>query len=357
MCVAPITIPNPYYKIGSKGLNFLHDTVNSHIKVPCGKCHQCCSLRQAYFNQRVQMESKRSELFMITLTYNDYYVPRIHYLGYHLFFPDWRDIQLLFKKLRKVLPHPVRYAMCSEYGSRKRRPHFHGIIAIDREDIKEFYKGSISLCEQKLSKAFLSNWTVNLGDKRHPDYRPLSTYIRTSKGRSTFDFHWIQPLRNHDNDVSFYVSKYVLKYDEGIQKLLQKFDVDQSLQDDQLKLLKSLIKPRCTMSKDFGSYKIPEVSDYINRCIEKDETDIPQFYDIYTGQASLLSRYYRHHCYTLDHAFTRFYFSDSADLYSSHHDIDGTPLDWHIDCESSVRESYKFTQIKKIVSKRCDNDL
>lgn len=101
MCVSPITIPNPYYQIGDKGLNFLHDTVSSHIQVPCGKCHQCCSLRQAYFNQRIQMESLRSELFMFTLTYRDEALPRCNIGDYHCMYPDYKDVQNMFKRIRK----------------------------------------------------------------------------------------------------------------------------------------------------------------------------------------------------------------------------------------------------------------
>lgn len=156
----------------------------------------------------------------------------------------------------------------------------------------------------------------------------------------------IQPLRNHDNDVSFYVSKYVLKFDDRTEKLLHKIRYDPNLDDQQTSDLLHMIKPRLVMSKDFGDPRFPLIKDYITKCIDKDPEGIPQFYDLYTGQPSLLSRYYRKHCYTLNHALTRFYLSDSADLYSSHFDDDGTVYDWTTEAEISSRESSKFRKIK-----------
>lgn len=356
MCVAPITIPNPYYQIGDKGLNFLHDTVNSHIQVPCGKCHQCCSLRQAYFNQRVQMESLRSEIFMITLTYRDEAIRKTNIGDYKCMYPDYTDIQNMFKRIRKKVDYPIRYAFVSEYGSRRRRPHFHGLIAIQKDTIFNIFKGSVSYAEQQLSKLFLSNWQRNIGSRRNPDYKNLCIYIRGRNGRSTFDFHWVQPLRNHDNDVSFYVSKYVLKFDDRTEKLLKKIKFDPSLDDQQTSELLSLLKPRLVMSKDFGDARYPAIKEYITKCIEKDETDIPQYYDLYTGQPSLLSRYYRKHCLSINHALTRFYFSSSGDSFSSHFDDDGSVYDWTNEADLSLRDSSKFRKIKNILDHRCDFD-
>ena len=356
MCVAPITIPNPYYLIGDKGLNFLHDTVHSHIRVPCGKCYQCCSLRQAFYNQRIQMESLRSELFMITLTYCDAAIKRTDIGDYKCMYPEYKDVQNMFKRIRKMVDYPIRYSIVSEYGTKRRRPHYHGIIAIEKQTIVDKFKGSISYAEQQLSKIFLSNWQRNIGTNRKPKYVDLCQYIRTRNGRSTFDFHWIQPIRNHDNDVCFYVSKYVLKFDERIERLLRKIQLDPSLDDEQTYELLHMLKPRLVMSKDFGDPKFPPIKDYITKCINKDDTDIPQFYDIYTGQPSLLSRYYRHHCVTIGHALTRYYYSDSDDLLSSHVELDGTVYDWSNDAEITLRESSKFRKIKNKLENRCDFD-
>lgn len=354
MCSSPITIPNPYYKLGDKGLNFLHDTVNTHIQVPCGKCFQCISLRQAYINQRVQMESLRSELFMLTLTYRESSLPRVHIGEYNLSFPDWKDVQNMFKRIRKILPHPIRYIMVSEYGTKRRRPHYHGIIAIERESIRTFYKGSVSLCEQKLSALILKEWRYNQGSTRLPSYYPCCDYVRTRHHR-TFDFHHIVPIQNHENDVSFYVSKYITKYDETIHKLLKKIELDDSISEEQTTFLLKALKPRCTVSKDFGSPDYPPIREYITKCIQVGECELPQFYDIYTGQRSLLSRYYRKHCETIINALTRYYNSPSQDILSNHKDKDGTFFDWKCESEKVLQDNVKLNKIKNHL-KRCDFD-
>lgn len=365
MCLSPVTIPNPYFR-GVRILdkveqhfarpdttyNRLHDTINQYIQVPCGKCLQCISLRQSYFNQRIQMESLRSELFMVTLTYNNDMLPVINVGEYCLSFPLWSDIQNMFKRIRKVLPHPIRYAMISEYGTRKRRPHFHGIIAIEKQTIIDFYKSSVSLCERELSKLFLKEWRVKVGGStRSPIYNELCTYVR--KGHKTnFDFHHIVNIPNHESDVTFYVSKYITKHDETIHKLLSKIALDPEVSPEQTPILTSALKPRCTMSKDFGSPDYPPIADYIRRCIMKDESSLPQFFDIYSGQRSLLSRYYRKHCETLHNAITR-HDANCIDELSNHSDLKGTQLDWKHDVDRAFEFKKKLNKIKKVL-KRCD---
>lgn len=311
MCTSPISIPNPYYsgvRTSTRldahfhdpqvAFNRLHDTVNQYIQVPCGQCLQCISMRQAHINQRVQMESLRSELFMLTLTYNNESLPILNVGEYCMAFPLWKDVQNMFKRIRKTLPHSIRYIMVSEY-SKRRRPHYHGIIAIERDDISKYYKSSVSLAERELSKLFLKEWRVKTGGSiRNPIYKPLFTYARRGR-KCNFDFHHIVNLPNHENDVSFYVSKYVTKYDTHIHKLLTKIKLDTEIESEFTPVILSALKPRCTISKDFGDPRFPVIRDYITKCILKDETSLPQFYDLYTGQSSLLSRYYRQYCDTM----------------------------------------------------------
>lgn len=57
----------------------------------------------------------------ITLTYSDENLPENGSLSS-------RDLQLFFKRLRKKLPHRIRYFACGEYGERFKRPHYHAII-------------------------------------------------------------------------------------------------------------------------------------------------------------------------------------------------------------------------------------
>lgn len=53
----------------------------------------------------------------LTLTYSDEHLPQHGQL-------IKRDLQLFFKRLRKVVG-PFRYVACGEYGELRRRPHFH----------------------------------------------------------------------------------------------------------------------------------------------------------------------------------------------------------------------------------------
>lgn len=53
----------------------------------------------------------------LTLTYDEEHLPPLGQL-------EKRDLQLFFKRLRKVVG-PFRYVACGEYGELRRRPHFH----------------------------------------------------------------------------------------------------------------------------------------------------------------------------------------------------------------------------------------
>lgn len=306
MCTSPIFIKNPYYHCGGKGLNHFHDTRSAYVRVPCGQCAQCLSMRQGYVNQRIQMESLRSELFYFTLTYANRGLVFTNVGEYHIPYPNYSDIQNMFKRLRNQLPHPIRYYVVSEYGSKNKRPHFHGILAIDRKDIDTYYRHSYTVCEKFFFKLIFSEWKRNVGKStKFPQWMPLSDFVY-KRGKCTYDFHWIQPIRGHDNDLSFYITKYILKYDKRTRKLLEKIKLDVTLSDVETKLLTSQIKPRSVMSKDFGDYRVHETQSYIIKCLSRN-SQLPQFFDINTGKSMLLSPYYRNHCLSMDYANKRYY--------------------------------------------------
>lgn len=182
MCSTPITIDNPYYKVGSKGylklangkyrsINFgqfnkLHNTRDSKIQVPCGCCPQCLSNRQGYLNQRVQMESIRSHLFMLTLTYNQESLFHTNCGEYMVAFPYYKDIQDMFKRLRKQ-GHKLRYLCVSEYG-KKYRPHYHLLVAIEKSPDWDGSAYEPRHLEFVYGKLFLKEWRRNYGTSRVP---------------------------------------------------------------------------------------------------------------------------------------------------------------------------------------------
>lgn len=313
MCLTPLTIRNPYYKAGfcekatgygsqftftAGEYNKLHNTRDLYIQVPCGNCSQCISMRQSWINQRIQMESLRSHLFMLTLTYKDSELMHTNIGEYMIAYPYYRDFQMMVKNMRTD-GYSFRYYAISEY-SRKMRPHYHAIIAIEKSDNPDNWPAESRKLEFEYGKLFLKYWRRNYGDRFNPIYSPLCDYVVGRDGRSTFDFHYIRPIQGHDNDCSFYVSKYLYKYNETLQKLLQKIQLDPSLSDAETKQLTHSLKPRSCMSKDFGSWKLESTQNHINTCLTH-YRDLPQFSDINTGQTFLLAPYYRKHLLPLSY--------------------------------------------------------
>lgn len=337
MCLSPITIKNPYYKLGNVGLNAFHDTVNSHIQVPCGQCPQCIAMRQSFFLQRVQMESLRSWLFMFTLTYNDESLIYASAGEYNIAIPYLTDIQNMFKRFRRA-GFKFRVTYTTEYGKKHYRPHFHGIFALDKS------LGTPYKLEKQFYKLFFNEWRRNYSDDTfNPDWRPLFTPIY-SKGRcTTFDFHWIEPVMDHDNDCAFYVSKYITKYDKRTHNLLKKILLDNSLFDGETSFLYKSIKPRCNTSKDFGDWKDSCISAYINRCASRRTLfRYPQYYDIYSGKQMPMSPYYGKHVIGFEHCYERLLASDYVDEMSTNFIRSDNPLDYTIDRHSAIRQIQEF---------------
>lgn len=344
MCLAPITIKNPRYGQTSVGFSYLHNTHDSHIQVPCGSCVQCISMRQGFFNQRIQMESLRSDLFFFTLTYNPESLIYVNEGEYNLPIMYYPDIANFFKRIRRA-GYSIRYTYVSEYGTKRHRPHIHGILAVERQ-----YDSSVSphmylTVERIFKDLFAKEWRRNYGTSLNPYYESLFTPVYRRGRNTTFDFHYIEPVLDHDNDVSFYVSKYITKYDKRTHKLLQKISLDPSLEEDQTSFLLHMIKPRCVMSKDFGDYNFPAIKQYIRKCIDNLTTPLPQFYDINTGQSCLLSPYYRAHLYTLQDAHRR------MELHSDHYDEgymlvedDSSILEFSQSRESNINKILRFNQ-------------
>lgn len=347
MCLSPITIENPYYKLGNVGLNAFHNTIDSRLQVPCGHCPQCVAMRQGFYLQRVQMESLRSHLFMFTLTYNDESLVYTDAGDYQIAYPYISDIQNMFKRLRRA-GHKFRVTYVTEYGSLHYRPHYHGILAIDK------FLGNPRDLEQKYRKIFSKEWRRNYSDDPfNPDWRPLFTPV-IKKGRcTTFDFHWIEPVMDHDNDCAFYVSKYITKYDSRTLGLLRKILQDPSLTDEETSFLYKCIRTRCNTSKDFGDYRDSQISAYINKCASRETLfRYPQYYDIYSGKQMPMSPYYGKHVIGFEHLYKRLLNSDYVDDMSTNFVRKDSNLDLRQSFDSSIRQIEDFQNKIKKMSKR-----
>lgn len=125
MCLSPILIKNVNYNspILDSDYHILHNTKDSYIPVPCGRCASCVHLRQVYLIQRVQMESINNDLYYGTLTYNQESLPKAKYGNIEFAYPDFSDWQKMLKMIRKDYPSlKFKYMLVSEYGGKKHRP-------------------------------------------------------------------------------------------------------------------------------------------------------------------------------------------------------------------------------------------
>lgn len=126
-------------KIGSR----LSPAGNEHAiyeYVSCRKCEECISIRKNQWTFRILQEEQVSySAEFVTLTYNDENLPSD---GVSV-----RDCQLFFKRLREYIKayYPdsdakIRYFLVSEYGSKRKRPHYHFILfnsPISRSEMEE----------------------------------------------------------------------------------------------------------------------------------------------------------------------------------------------------------------------------
>lgn len=99
-----------------------------YIPVPCGKCAPCKIRRVNEWVFRIMWEEENNSTssHFVTLTYDTLHVPLTDN-GFMTL--RKRDLQLFFKRLRKLCPDFVlKYYACGEYGSKTQRPHYHAII-------------------------------------------------------------------------------------------------------------------------------------------------------------------------------------------------------------------------------------
>jgi len=97
------------------------------VPVPCGRCPPCLKNRVDSWVFRLKQQEKVStHSHFITLTYDTQFVP----ISPNGFMTLCRDAFPLFmKRLRKLCPDfKLSYYACGEYGTEKKRPHYHAIV-------------------------------------------------------------------------------------------------------------------------------------------------------------------------------------------------------------------------------------
>lgn len=303
MCVSPISIPNPNYGYTGAGCEF-KDTDSAYIAVPCGYCSECIALKQIGMIERCQMESTKNRFYFCTLTYRNEVLPEtVTSSGYTLNYPDFLHIELMLKRLSKYYPS-LRALFVSEYGGLRSRPHFHGLLAFPKSELKDF-NACLSF-ERELHDRVFNCWSVNVGSDRHPVYFHNCEYHEKWVNRKlykNYDCHFVNPSLTESgfSDVAWYVLKYMLKRSDKLERLQSALRLN--LAEDEYRYIWNLVRPKMWLSHNFGlnpeyvgRVAVPDwdIIEYLRSGIQKTPSDSPYpFYFVPdTGVSLPLTRFY-----------------------------------------------------------------
>ncbi len=373
MCLRPVTIKNPNYdsrfvkiqfkltnglkltfaerKLYSDNIHNLHNRTITHIQVPCGCCEECRIVRSSEFVQRCVMESINSHVYFFTLTYDNKHLPLFQFESvdeksgevnnYVIPYANFKDISDMFKRirtdlLRSGIDMPLRYAVVSELGAKRHRPHFHGLLFIPNT-FDPF------VAEEQLSELIQKYWSVNVGTRKNPIYESRFTkVVKYINGRpsSNFDFHYVRP-----NDISglknpfYYVSKYITKTDPYIDSLKFKlkniFENDEILTDfvkdsskNQFDVMWRMVHPHIVCSRCFGlggKHNYIDINQYLKKCVnisyERNYTT-PKFYDPISGKESNLCHYFKCVKFNILDTYNKLYRRENSELITPFYDAD-----------------------------------
>lgn len=254
-------------------------------------------MRQGSLVQRARCMSLDHYIFFCTLTYNRESLPSvITSNGISISYADIGDLQKMFKRIRQgnLFGSSFKYFFVTERGTDRGRPHVHGLIFIPKSINDD--KLVPSFLESKIRNVLFHEWKRNYGTDKFPVWKPLFTY-RTKyiagKRFSNFDCHYVTPYSTEkgDDDVAFYVTKYVLKPSDKEKRLQQALSLN--LDPIEYEDTWNLVRSRCLCSKGFGAATDLQ-KQYVKDCIHRSSRceNGFQFY-AKDGSVSPLSRYYR----------------------------------------------------------------
>lgn len=296
MCVSPVRIKNPNCGVKTPLIQATADTISQYINVPCGVCSECVSLRQLHFVQRCRVLSMDHYIFFVTLTYNQESLPIYPFTDPPLPFADIADVQRMFKRIRKAhsFPDNFLYFFVSERGSRRARPHFHGLIFIPKNKNDDSLRPA--QLESQLYRVVKSEWKRNYGSNRVPIWKPLFTYkeaFRHGQLYRNFDLHYVVPhsTEHGSQDVAFYVSKYLLKASNKEIRLQQALKLNYT--EEEYNEIWNFVKSRSFWSKNFGAATDLE-KNFVRSSILRSASDEDGFKMYFNdGSTQPLSKYYR----------------------------------------------------------------
>lgn len=338
MCTNPISIPNPDFQgqglsirykkkcIDAEGEQYtvsaykqirprsdeiskITDSAFSRKLVPCGTCEQCLAKRQLQWVQRCLEASRNHHVLFCTNTYSDEMIPRLQVGNRLLTYVRWDDFdESLIRSARDhyVFGREFKYLACSEYGDKRHRAHIHYLLFIPiRPDDPKTY---IFQLADIWTKHMFRFWSRNTSTSRKNPVRiPCSAFIRRYYRNSWHSTYDVQPVvasafqrrlfadapnyKDDELNVSFYVTKYVLKFDPYVKKLQQW--LRQNLDDNEYHKTWLKLKPQVHTSKNFGVSD--ETAQYISTSLDEvlnyGVHTLPM-YVLPDGRVTPLSRYY-----------------------------------------------------------------
>lgn len=176
-CFSPI----PAYQTSDGSVFFWeHGDVVKRLELPCGKCVGCRLERSRQWSVRIMHEASLYEQnCFITLTYDTEHIPTSGSLNY-------RDFQLFMKRMRKhFAPANIRFFMCGEYGSTRKRPHFHAcLFNVSFTDLVPVGKstGSNYIYQSALLDRLWSLGFASVGELTHQSAAYVARYVFKKQG-------------------------------------------------------------------------------------------------------------------------------------------------------------------------------
>ena len=180
--------------------------------------------------------------------------------------------------------------------------------------------------QQKLFDEVLFEWKRNYGSRKHPDYRPLCTFVRKfvrGKLRTNYDLHYVNPVLSDGGsaDVAFYVLKYMMKPSNRVTRLRRALTLN--LSQDEFEDIWKIVKPRHFESESLGlglsREMSPKVYEHLRKGIDLSKHQsvdpIPSYFSPLDGSSHPLAKYYKNNpaIFTMQDFFDFFYASKKAD--------------------------------------------
>lgn len=147
MCVRPLRATIPEF-----GKPIFH--LEGEQEIPCGKCHECITLRACDWGLRTQHElGDHNDNCCLTLTYDDDHLPT--------YVARKEPFQKFMKRLRKKFKKKISYLASHELGSQTGRIHHHVLLfGINFNDIR-YHKTTSKGTNLYTSKLLDSLWSEN----------------------------------------------------------------------------------------------------------------------------------------------------------------------------------------------------